>query len=334
MANGCSTARSKRARGLGEHIYCARMARIATVIVALLLVGCAGAPVVPEHPPRAEPLAPVTQADRPVIAFVLGSGAARGFAHVGALKAFDDAGIQADLVVGTSAGSVVGALYAGGIRGDALVEMARALERKQILEFVLPKRGFIDGDKLQSYVDQSLQGRLIEQLELPFVAVATELKTGTLTAFNRGDTGMAVRASCSVPAVFRPAQIEGREYVDGGSVSPVPVRVARSLGADIVIAINVSRHPSEPRDLSRTTDVITQIFIVMEDAIAKEETKLADIVVQPDLTGIRAADLSARDRAIAAGEEAARAALPEIRRLIEQKSAAKAAALGAGTGRP
>jgi NTE family protein len=142
---------------------------------------------------------------------------------------------------------------------------------------------------------------------------------------------MAVRASCSVPAVFHPTPIEGHEYVDGSLVSPVPVRVARSLGADLVIAIDVSMQPTE-RELGGTAAMVTQTFVVMASTIAKEETKLADVVVRPNLAGISVADLSARGRAIAAGEEAARAAIAEIRRLIEQKIAAKtqAAALSPG----
>ena len=304
------------------------MARIATAIAALALAGCAGAPTLPEHPPRAAPLVPLARTDHPLIAFVLGSGAARGFAHVGALKALDDAGIPIDLVVGTSAGSLVGALYAGGIRGAALLDLALAVQRGQLVDLRFPRRGFLDGDRLQAFVNQSLRSRPIEQLELPFVAVATELRTGALTAFNRGDTGMAVRASCSVPAVFHPTPIDGHEYVDGSLVSPVPVRIARALGADIVIAFDVSMQPSE-HEVGSTAAVLTQAFVVMAGTIAKEETKLADVVLLPDLAGISVADLSARERAIAAGEAAARAALPEIQRLIEQKSAAKPeAALG------
>jgi NTE family protein len=299
------------------------MLRIVTVVTALALVGCAGAPIALEHPPRAEAPVPVARADRPVVAFVLGAGAARGFAHAGALKVLDEAGIRADIVVGTSAGSLVGALYAGGIRGDALVDMALAVQRGQLLDFVFPRRGFIDGEKLQSYVNRSLRGRLIEELELPFVAVATDLETGALTAFNRGDTGRAVRASCSVPAVFQPTQIGGREYVDGSLVSPLPVRIARALGADLVIAINVSPHPTEQNGFGSTKAIVTQTFVVMASSISQEDMKLADVVLQPDLTGVRLSDLSARGRAIAAGEQAARNALPEIERLIQVKSAAK-----------
>jgi len=179
------------------------------------------------------------------------------------------------------------------------------------------------GDKLQSYIDGALRGRLIEELDLPFVAVATELRTGRLVAFNRGDVGMAVRASCSVPAIFQPTPIEGREYVDGGLVSPVPVRVARSLGATLVIAVDVSRQPADQGDPGSTAAMLSQAFVVMEHALAQEETRLADIVIRPDLTGVPATDLADRGRAIAAGEEAARAALPQIRRLIDEMTAAK-----------
>src|SRR5262249_23067067 len=260
----------------------ARVLPLAAPATAVAFVGCAGAPPALEHPPRAEISSPIAHAERPVIAFVLGAGAARGFAHAGALKVLDDAGIRADIVVGTSAGSLVGALYAGGIRGDALVEKALAVQRGELLEFVFPRRGFIDGDRLQSYVARSLNGRLIEQLELPFVAVATDLKTGALTAFNRGDTGMAVRASCSVPAFFQPTSIAGREYVDGSLVSPLPVRIARALGADIVIAINVGLH-AEQSSVDSERELVTQAFVVMAASIAREETKVAHVLLHPDL---------------------------------------------------
>lgn len=264
--------------------------------------------------------------DRPTIAFVLGGGGARGFAHTGALKVLDDAGIHADVVVGTSAGSFVGALYAGGIRNDELLATALKVEEDQLFDFVIPNRGFIEGNRLQTYLNAALNGRLIEQLSVPFVAVATELKSGRRVAFNRGDAGVAVRASCSVPGVFQPTMIEGEEYVDGGLTSPVPVKVARDLGADIVIAIDVSRRPVDRTDFGSTTAIMGQAIVIMEQSIALEETKFADVVIRPDLAKVPAADLAARTRAIAAGEEAARAALPRIRALIAEKTAAMARA--------
>ena len=297
----------------------------AAIVLALSLgiAACASLPPPPEHPPSAEPLILIRRADRPLVAFVLGGGGARGFAHAGVLKVLDDAGIRADLVVGTSAGSLVGALYAGGIRNDELLETAIAVQREELVDFVFPHRGFIEGNRLQTYIDRALKGRLIEQLEIPFVAVATELASGRLVAFTRGDAGMAVRASCSVPVVFQPTAIRGSEYVDGGLVSPVPVKVARESGADLVIAVDVSRQPDEHKELGSTAAMLSHAFVVMEHALAQAESKLADVVIRPNLAEVRATDLAARGQAIAAGEDAARAALPRIRSLIAERTSAR-----------
>jgi NTE family protein len=302
------------------------MTRPIALALALTLSACASLPPPPEHPPRAAPLVAMTKAGGAVVAFVLGGGGPRGFAHIGALKALDEAGIRADVIVGTSAGSVVAALYAGGIRDGRLVETAHAVQREQVVDFVFPNRGFIEGERLQQYVNRVLRGRLIEELELPFVAVATDLRTGELVAFNRGDTGLAVRASCSVPAIFQPTLIEGREYVDGGLASPVPVKVARSLGASVVIAIDVSRQPAEQRDLGSSAALLSQTIVIMEHGLAREEVKLADVVIRPDLSKVPATDLAARGEAIRAGEEATRAALPQVRQALAATAAARGAA--------
>src|SRR5258708_1455054 len=258
--------------------------RTAAFVLALSLgiAGCASLPAAPEHPPSAGALVLARKADRPLIAFVLGGGGARGFAHAGVLKVLDDAGIRADLVVGTSAGSLVGAFYAGGIRNDELVETALAVQREELVDFVFPHRGF-----------------------------------------TRGDTGMAVRASCSVPVVFQPTTIQGIEYVDGGLVSPVPVRLARESGADLVIAVDVSRQPDEQKGLDSTAAMLGHAFVVMEHALAQEESKLADLGIPPNLAKVRATDLAARAQAIAGGEDAARAALPRIRSVIAEKTATR-----------
>src|SRR5256885_13689556 len=197
-----------------------RPAAAFVLALSLGIAGCASLPPALEHPPSAEALVLIRKADRPLIAFVLGGGGARGFAHAGVLKVLDDAGIRADLVVGTSAGSLVGALYAGGIRNEELLETALAVQRDELIDFVFPHRGFIEGNRLQTYIDKALKGRMIEELDIPFVAVATELATGRAVAFTRGDAGMAVRASCSVPVGFQPTPLPGIEHVAGGPASP------------------------------------------------------------------------------------------------------------------
>src|SRR5258708_987704 len=192
--------------------------RTAAFVLALSLgiAGCASLPAAPEHPPSAGALVLARKADRPLIAFVLGGGGARGFAHAGVLKVLDDAGIRADLVVGTSAGSLVGAFYAGGIRNDELVETALAVQREELVDFVFPHRGFIEGNRLQTYIDKALNGRLIEQLDIPFVAVATELATGRLVAFTRGATRMALRGAARVAAGFPPTPLTRIRALDAG----------------------------------------------------------------------------------------------------------------------
>lgn len=288
-----------------------------------VVAGCASVETAPKHPPQAVPLAPLAAAQRPTVAFALGAGAVRGFAHAGVLKVLDDAGIRPDLVVGTSAGSIFGALYAGGLRNDELLWAARDVQRDQLIDFVFPNRGFVDGVRLQKYVNQALGGKLIEELGTPFVAVATELRTGRPVAFNRGDTGLAVRASCSVPAVFRPTPIEGREYVDGGLTHPVPVSIARAAGADVVIAVVVSRQAVDTGDLGSTRELLNQSVVILQNSIERTEVAGADVVIQPDLSQVSVSDFDARERAIEAGEAAARAALPAILRAIEAKRRAR-----------
>ncbi len=284
-----------------------------------LVAGCASVEPVPEHPPQAVPFAPLAAAKRPTVAYALGAGAARGFAHAGVLKVLDDAGIRPDLIVGTSAGSIFGALYAGGLRNDKLLWAARDVQRDQLIDFVFPNRGFVDGVRLQAYINQALGGRRIEALGTRFVAVATELRTGRPVAFNRGDTGLAVRASCSVPGVFRPVSIEGREYVDGGLTRPVPVSVARAAGADLVIAVVVSRQAADTGDLGSTRELLNQSVVILQNSIERAEVAGADVVIRPDLSQVSVSDFDARERAIEAGEAAARAAVPAILRAIEAK---------------
>ena len=289
--------------------------------IAGSLAGCATVPpeVSAVRYATAAPLAPIKRTDHPVVVVALSGGAARGFAHTGVLRVLDESGIKPDAIVGTSAGSVVGALYAGGIRGDALVDAALELQREQVIEFTYPNRGFVNGQRLQEYIDRRLGDRPIERLDLPFVAVATDLRTGRLVAFNRGDTGTAVRASSSVPAVFQPMAMDGHEYVDGGLVSPVPVRVARALGADIVIAVDVTHQPTAEKQFDSTGALVAQSIIIMEHALADNELKEADVVIRPDLRDAPSVSFDLRGEVVAAGERAARAALPRIHELIEAK---------------
>lgn len=279
-------------------------------------------PVQPSPPPEIF-IAP------PKIALVLGGGAARGFAHVGVIKMLEAQGIKADLVVGTSAGSVVGSLYAAGYDGFELQRLALELDEKSVSDWILPNRGFLRGEALQNYVNTAVKNRPLEQLNKPIGVIATDLKSGEQVVFRRGNTGMAVRASSSVPGVFQPVTIGGREFVDGGLTSPVPVRAARDMGADIVIAVDISKDPSIAT-LSGTLEVLLQTFTIMGRSIAAQELLGADVVISPDTHEMRSASFDARHVSIIEGEKAALAAVPKLRqKIVEREERLRKAALAA-----
>jgi len=278
--------------------------------LAASLAACqAPAPIAlpPPAPPSApKPLRP------PRIGLALGGGAARGFAHIGVIQVLEEAGVRPDLVVGTSAGSLVAALYAAGRSGAELAQLALAMDEGAITDWSFPGRGLIRGDALARFVREHTGARTIEQMRLPLGIVATDLDTGEPILFQRGDTGLAVRASSAVPAVFQPVRIGSREYVDGGLVSPVPVRFARQMGAELVIAVDISTPP----DGAATGDVfrlLLQTFSIMGKSINRFELREADVVLRPDLRGVGSAAFTERTRALAAGREAARSGLPALR---------------------
>ena len=266
------------------------------------------APVAVSPPP------PAVASRPPRLALVLGGGAARGFAHVGVIQVLEEAGIRPDMVVGTSAGSLVAAIYASGKSGGQLQQIATDMEEALLTDWTLPLfgRGVLRGDALARYVNRQVDGRPMESFPLPLGIVATDLHSGEGILFRRGDTGLAVRASSAVPSIFQPVRIGSREYVDGGLVAPVPVRHARAMGAELVIAVDISNEPSSnPAD--GTLQVLLQTFAIMGKSINAFELREADIVVRPSLAGVRSADFAARQRSIEAGRAAMRAALPAFR---------------------
>lgn len=294
-------------RGLGR-----LLAAGATLLLALLLSACAVAPVppVPEPPPVIQPI----PKKPPRIGLALGGGAARGFAHIGVIQVLEEAGIRPSLVVGTSAGSLVAALYASGKNGAQLQQVAELMDEAAFADWTLPifSRGMLRGEALARYVSAQVKGRLIENMALPLGIVATDLNSGQGMLFQRGDTATAVRASSAVPALFLPVRIAGRDYVDGGLVSPVPVRYARQMGAELIIAVDISDAP-ENNAASDTLQVLLQTFSIMSKSINTFELREAQVVVRPALLGVSSADFGARRSAIEAGRVAMRAALPQLR---------------------
>jgi NTE family protein len=282
--------------------------------LALALTGCASKPIVFKDvsPPKASRLLPVHKGN-PVIALVLGGGASRGFAHVGVIKVLEEHGIKPDIIVGTSAGSLVGALYAGGYAPAALESIALGMEQSDIRDVTLPDRGFIKGEVLQDFVNQYLDNRSIENLPIRYAAVATDLHSGAMMVFNRGNTGMAVRASSAIPGIFQPVPIDGKDYVDGSLLSSVPVRVAQRMQPDFIIAVDVSRTPESQIKIKDTLDVLAQTLSIMGRAESLAELREADVVIRPDVNEVGVLDFAAKKLAIERGEQAALANIAKIR---------------------
>ena len=305
----------------------ATLVRLAMLSLPLLLVACATPHLQYKDvvEPQALYMAPM-QSSKPVVALALGSGGDRGFAHIGVIKVLEANGIKVDMVLGTSAGSVVGALYAGGYSGAELEKLALEMDREKLKDFDISRRGYVRGEQLQDFINRALKNRSIEQLDKPFVAVATQLSSGRVVAFNHGNTGLAVRASSSIPGVFYPVMINGEEYVDGDLKEPVPVTLARELGADFIIAVDISQQPRDHEELNDIIDILTQSLRIMRQSILANELESAQVVIRPEIGITPKIDASSKVHLIKAGEDAASAALPVIREWLQKIAAEKAPA--------
>lgn len=286
------------------------------LLLTSLLAACGGH----KTDTRLDTAVPVLAA-KPRIGLALGGGAAKGFAHIGVIKMLEASGIHPDVVSGTSAGSVVGVLYASGMDAFALQQTAFSLDEGKIRDVRFFSGGMVQGQKLQDYVNELIRQQPIEKLRMPFAAVATQLETGERAIFIKGNAGQAVRASSSIPGVFEPVEISGKHYVDGGVVSPVPVDAARQLGADIVIAVDISARPdgSNPGNM---VGIVGQSITIMGRKLAEQELSSADIVIRPKVGQIGPTDFDQKNVAILEGERAALAAIPAIKAKIAEKAAA------------
>lgn len=295
-----------------------RLAAAASTLT-LLLAACGGDNTRPTAPVAPVPAAPV----EPVkIGVALGGGAAKGFAHIGVIKMLEANGFEPVVISGTSAGSVVGALYASGMNAFQMQEKAVALDQASIRDVRLFSGGLIQGQKLQDYVNEQVAGRNLQQLRKPLAVVATRLEDGHRTVFTRGNVGQAVRASSSIPGVFEPVAISGKTYVDGGVVSPVPVDAARQLGAEVVIAVDISSRASGQRP-DGLLGTVNQSIAIMGQRLGEQELARAEVIIRPQVLDIGAADFAQRGRAIVEGEKAAQAAMPQIRAAVARARANK-----------
>jgi NTE family protein len=276
------------------------------VFCSLIISGCAATTPPPSQPPLQRPAK---------IALVLGAGASKGFAHIGVLKILENNRIPIHMIVGTSVGSFVGSLYAGGYDAYALQKIALSLERSDVAELTIPDNGFLKGERLRDYINTKLRQSSIEKLKIPFYAVATDIKTGESVVFNSGNAGMAVQASCAIPGVFQPARFSGSSYVDGGVVKPLAVDVARTHGADVVIAVDISSGIDSVVPTS-TMETIMKSIQIMYSKMSQVPITQADVVIKPVVGFVGSADFSRRNEAIMEGEKAALAVMPQINALL------------------
>jgi len=271
-----------------------------------LFVSCATTPPVTSLQPPPKPAK---------IAVVLGAGASKGFAHIGVLKVLESHKVPIHMVVGTSVGSFVGSLYAYGYNPYQLQTIAFAIQKDDMADYIIPDNGFIKGEKLENFVNQKVKYTTIDKFRIPFYAVATNIQSGEEMVFGRGNTGRAVRASCSIPGVFNPVVVGGNAHVDGGVVSPVAVDAARRYGADVVIAVDISAGLS-PAAPAGTVETIMQAIDIMHNKMAVIQLKNADVVIRPKVGYIGSSDFTKRHEAIMEGEKAAEEAMPAIDQII------------------
>ncbi|MCU0291340.1 MAG: patatin-like phospholipase family protein [Thermoanaerobaculaceae bacterium] len=258
---------------------------------------------------------------RPKVGVALGGGGARGFAHIGVLRVLEQEKIPVDLVVGTSVGALIGALYADTGRVLDAELAALRVQKEDLFDYgalSLLSGGLVKGEKLERFVTSHVRARTIEQLRVPYAAVAVELRTGQTAVFEAGPVARAVHASAAIPGVFVPVEIDGITYVDGGVTAPVPAAIARRKGADVVIAVAIPA--AVPADSPRTpVGVVLHTVSIMAAEIGRLHASEADVVVEPFVGDVGYDDFSQAKRLIEAGEEAARAALPRIRAALAAK---------------
>jgi len=280
--------------------------RLFSVFILLILFIASCAPKEIKPPPRPAK-----------IALVLGAGASRGFAHIGVLKILESNKIPIHMIVGTSAGSFVGSIYAYGFTAFQLQKMSFSIERGDIVDLTIPDNGFVKGEKLEEYINTLLNNTPIEKLRIPFYAVATDIQNAQEVVFGKGNTGTAVRASCSIPGIFRPVKVGDRTYVDGGVVSPVAIDAAKRYGADLVIAVDISSDIGD-RPPESTIETILQSFSIMYSKLSSIQLSKADIVIRPKVGYIGSSDFTKKHEAVLEGEKAAIEALPDINNLINR----------------
>ncbi|CAH0345975.1 patatin-like phospholipase family protein [Bacillus sp. CECT 9360] len=254
----------------------------------------------------------------PKIGLALGSGGARGFAHLGVIKVLMEEGIPVDMIAGSSMGALVGTFFAAGTDDiERLYKLSRVFKRRYYLDFTVPKMGFISGKRAKELIRVFTYGKNLEDLDIPVAVVATDIKAGEKVVFKEGPTADAVRASISIPGIFVPEKIGGRLLVDGGVVDRVPVSVAREMGADIIIAVDVA-HVKQDQEISSIYDVIMQSLDIMQMELVESRKIASDVMIRPRVEQYNSKSFTNILEIISIGEEEARRNIKQIKESIEK----------------
>jgi NTE family protein len=253
----------------------------------------------------------------PKVGLALGSGGARGFAHLGVIKVLKDEGIPIDLIAGSSMGALVASFYGAGLDVDRLYKLSRVFKRKYYLDFTVPKMGFIAGKRVKELIRIFTHGKKIEELDIPIGIVATDLMSGEKVVFKNGPVAEAVRASIAIPGIFVPEKLDGRLFVDGGVVDRIPVSVAKEMGADIVIAVDVS-NVKVNADITSIFDVIIQSIDIMQMELVANREIASDVMIRPKVEMYNSKAFTNIEEIIVIGEEEAKKHIDKIKQCIEK----------------
>lgn len=288
------------------------------LILGLFLAGCHSLHV----PPDAKTEVPSFEPTKPIrVALVLGGGGAKGLAHLGAIRELEACGIRPDLIVGCSAGAIIGALYADDPHLGSMEEKLFSLKREDLLDvsFFRSRFGLVEGKRLQKFMERNLQAKTFSELQIPLIVVATDLFTGELIELSQKEIPIAVRASCSLPGIFKPVLLHGRYLIDGGASSPVPVEVAKKYGAEIVIAIDVSEKLPSPKP-NHFFGVAKRGLEIAYDKLVQTALKEADIVVRMDFQDMGMFSDDQSEVIYLRGREKMRMQIAQIQELVNKKS--------------
>ena len=269
----------------------------------------------PEKQPKARVLA-----NQPEVALVLGGGAFHGMAHAGVIKVLEDAGIPIDLIVGTSAGSMVGALYADNPHIDSLIHLIESTKTKDVFDFSLFRstEGFVSGAKLQSYLNKQLTVTNIEDTKIPFVAVTTDIEKGITVPLKAGPIAPSVNASCAIPGIFEPVKMYGTTFVDGGVLDNIATDVAKEYNPKVIIGVSIMSFDTLA-ELSNYKKVALRAYHVAVHRLTNENIRYADIMISPDLLGLPLMSGKDNEKMYKIGVETTKKQLPEIKKLLKEK---------------